>query len=136
MMLEYAGDMTREQRDKTARKVCVDYRTVLPLVRLDGRSRMSRRVEQLRRKFIAALGGSDAISPTLAERVAVAAQRMAIAEEARAGYLEDRSIGLGHVIRAERNADTAVKALGIVEKAKPKPTLRERLVAEVKVAAT
>ena len=99
----------------------------MPLVKLDRRTRLGRRVGELSAHFTKALGGPSAISPLLATKIADAAQLKAIAERARADYLGGRKVSLGHVVRIERRADNAVKALHLPE-AKPKPmSFRDRL---------
>jgi hypothetical protein len=108
---------------------------VMPLVRLDKRTRFGRRVGELVADFSEA---SDTVSALQATRITNAAQLQAIAERARAEYLAaSGKVTLGHLIRVERRADNAVKALGIREPAQShgKPSLRERLIARQEAEA-
>lgn len=96
---------------------------VVPLVKLDKRTRFGRRVGELVADFTDGLGGPAGITAVLTTKIADAAMLKAIAEDARADYLAKHSAGckvtLAHLIRVERRAAAAVKALDIVEKTKP-----------------
>src|SRR5580658_7152217 len=82
--------------------------SVVPLARPDTRTRFGRRWKQLVADFTDALRGQGTINAVLAMKVQDAAMLKAIAERARADYLEGRKITLGHLIRVERRADNAV----------------------------
>jgi hypothetical protein len=97
------------------------------LTTVDRRTRLGLRIEELRRIFVAALGGLEAISPAKRIKVNDAIELKALAEKARGDWMRDGGGSLDDVIRAERKADAAVRALGIVDKPKPAQTLQQYL---------
>jgi len=96
------------------------------LVRLDGRTRVARRVAALRRVFGDAVG---IVTPVVAVRINDAAHLQAIAERSRERFLaDDAGVSADDLVRLERKAEAAVKALGIGRAVKPQgPTLAEYL---------
>jgi hypothetical protein len=93
------------------------------LTQIDKRSRLGKRIAELTNLFTGALGGEP--SPILKLRIAQASQLSAIAEQARGDHM--RGHGTSDIVRLERAAATAVRALGELE-AKPRgPTLAEVL---------
>jgi len=94
------------------------------LTKTDRRGRLGKRIAELRAIFFAAALGEDAtdLSPMKRLMVAEAAELKALAELARGQFMRGTSVAsLDDVIRAERRADQAVRALGISE-AKRKPS--------------
>jgi hypothetical protein len=87
------------------------------LTKIDKRLPLGKRIAELTSMFTAAVGGE----PTPVRRLAVdkAAQLTAIAEQARGAFMRDATGTLDDIVRLERKADQAVRALGIRE-AKPK----------------
>jgi hypothetical protein len=98
------------------------------LTKVDRRGRLGRRIAELAAIYTAALG-ADELSPMRRLRVAEAAELKAVAELARGDYMRGDARGsLDDIVRLERRAEQAVKALGIIDAAKPKPpTLAEYL---------
>jgi hypothetical protein len=93
------------------------------LTRIDRRSRLGKRIDELTILFAGALGGE--LSPVRKLRIERAAQLSALAEQARGDHM--RNEGTSDIVRLERAAAAAVRALGDLE-AKPKtPTLAELL---------
>jgi len=91
----------------------------MTLTRVDRRGRMGKRIDELRGIYVAALGGPDGLSPIRRMRVAEAAELKALAEMTRGDYLRTGSGVLDDIVRIERKASAAERALGIVEKAEP-----------------
>jgi hypothetical protein len=85
------------------------------LTRIDQRSRLGKRIRELVNLFTGATGGDP--SPVMKMRIAQAAQLSATAEQARGDHM--RGHGTGDIVRLERAAATAVRALGELE-AKPR----------------
>jgi hypothetical protein len=108
------------------------------LTRVDRRTALGKRIAELRDIYIAALNGLDAISPVKRLRVDEAAQLKALAELARGDFMRDGKGNLDDIIRVERKASAAERALGIVEKPdKPAaPTLAEYLASTREDAST
>jgi hypothetical protein len=79
------------------------------------RTRLGRRIAQLTAIYVAALG-DEALSPIKRLKVDAAAQLMALAELARGDYMRDAKGSLDDVVRIERKASAAERALGIVDK--------------------
>ena len=97
----------------------------LTLTRIDKRGRLGKRIVELTAIFAAAVGGE--LTPMHRLKIQRAAELGALAELARGAYLRGEGGDLHEVIRAERKADQATRALGISE-AKPKgPSLLARL---------
>lgn len=90
----------------------------LTLTKIDKRGRLGKRIAELTAMFAAAAG--DEQTPMRKMKVEKAAQLTAIAELARGDFMRDAQGTLDDVVRVERKADQAVRALGIVE-GKPKP---------------
>lgn len=89
----------------------------MTLTRVDRRGRLGKRIAELTSLYLAALGGSpDALSPMKRLKVDEAAQLKALAELARGDYLRDGKGSLDDIVRIERKANAAERALGIVEK--------------------
>jgi hypothetical protein len=99
------------------------------LTRVDRRTALGKRIAELTAIYVAALGGIDAISPIKRLKVADAAQLRALAELARGEHLRAGSGVLDDIVRIERKASAAEKALGIAEKPDkpPGPTLAEHI---------
>ena len=78
--------------------------------------------------FAVAVGGE--LTPMRKLKVDKAAQLTAIAELARGDFMRDGKGTLDDIVRLERKADQAIRALGLTE-AKPKaPTLLDRFAAK------
>ena len=86
----------------------------LTLTKIDKRGRLGRRVAELTGMFLAALGGEP--TPLKRMRVEKAAQLSAIAELARGDFMRDGRGTLDDIVRCERKADQAIRALGLDEK--------------------
>jgi len=84
----------------------------LTLTKVDKRFRLGRRIAELAAIFTSALP-ADEMTPMKRLRVDEAAQLKALAEKARGDYLRDGAGGLDDILRIERKADQAVRALGI-----------------------
>jgi hypothetical protein len=101
--------------------------TKIGLRHLDNRTRAAARARKLAASFEAEIGGST----TTAARIAIerAATLTVVAEDARARRLAgDLSITLDDLVRTDRAAAAAVRALGLDPKPKPMAVpLRERL---------
>jgi hypothetical protein len=91
------------------------------LTRVSKRGRLGQRIAELRSIFTEAVVGE--ISPMRRMRIAEAAELKALAEKARGDYLRDGVGDLDDIIRAERRADQAVRAIGIVEAKRRPPSL-------------
>ncbi|WP_342711436.1 hypothetical protein AAFG13_06080 [Bradyrhizobium sp. B124] len=92
-----------------------------------GRTAQARRVKDLYAGYLDALG-NPADVPTLA-LVLAAAEAVAIAEVARAAYLDGKG-DLNAVVRAENTANRSLKRIGLAKPsatAKPKKTFAERM---------
>lgn len=86
------------------------------LTRVDRRTALGKRIAELTAIYTSALGSDDALSEMKRLRIGEAAQLKALAERARGDYLRDGSGSLDDIVRVERKASTAERALGIVEK--------------------
>jgi hypothetical protein len=98
------------------------------LTRVDMRSPLGMRIKELRTLFESVFPAGE-LSPIRRERIGEAAQLKALAETERGAWMRGEArCNLDELIRAERRAASAVKALGMVD-AKPKPasTLDEYL---------
>jgi hypothetical protein len=92
----------------------------LTLTKVDKRGRLGKRIAELTAMFAAAVGGEQ--TPMRKLKVEKAAQLTAIAELARGAYMRDAQGSLDDIVRLERKADQAVRALGMTE-AKPRAKL-------------
>jgi hypothetical protein len=110
-----AGDRPKRRRSRA-----------IVLTRVDKRTALWRRIAELSALYTAALGGEAALSPLKRMKVGDAAQLKALAEMARGDYLRDGKGSLDDIVRIERKASTAERALGIVERAaQPRSPLAE-----------
>jgi hypothetical protein len=91
----------------------------LTLTKIDKRGRLGKRVAELTAMFAAAVGGEQ--TPMRKLKVEKAAELTALAERARGDFMRDGKGTLDDIVRLERKADQAVRALGLNE-AKPRPT--------------
>ena len=89
-------------------------RRVMPVVQIDGRTRLGLRLSELKRLYASALGGWEGLSPLMRERVEEAARLKALAEVAQRRYADrERGVTLIGVTRAARLALSAERRLGI-----------------------
>jgi len=84
-------------------------------------TRLGKRIDELKALFSEALG-EDALAPMRRMRIAEAAELKALAEKARGDYLRDGAGTLDDIVRIERKADQAVRALGIERAAATSPS--------------
>jgi hypothetical protein len=97
------------------------------LTRIDMRSRLGKRIAELSLVFAGALGGSRGeLSAVRKLKIEQAAQLMALAEQAR-GEIMRGVKGTSDIVRLERAAAAAVRALGELEPRPKPPTLAEIL---------
>jgi hypothetical protein len=96
------------------------------LTRIDQRSRLGKRIAELKLLFAGALGGE--LSPVRKLKIQRAAEISALAEQARGDILRGGK-GTGDIVRLERAAAAAVRALGDLE-AKPKAKTLAEVLAE------
>jgi hypothetical protein len=89
------------------------------LTRIDRRTALGKRIDELVGAYSAVLGGPDRLSPIMWLKVRTAAELVAIAERARGEYMRDGTGQLSDICALERKADLAVKQLRIVEVSKP-----------------
>lgn len=80
-------------------------------VRIDRRTKLGQRVEQLREQLVAALAPNHGLGSALAAEIA--AERLALAEEFRARAIRGEPIALSELSRLEHLADRALRALGL-----------------------
>jgi len=88
-------------------------RRVVPVVQIDGRTRLGRRLNEIMGVYVDALGGWEALSPLMRLRVTEAARLKALGEDAQQRYAEGHRIPLLAVTRAARLALSAERSLGI-----------------------
>jgi hypothetical protein len=88
------------------------------LTKIDKRLPLGKRIVELTAMFIAALGEEP--TPLHRLKVQKAAELTAMAEKARGDFMRDAQGTLDDIVRLERKADQAVRALGLTE-TKPKP---------------
>jgi hypothetical protein len=102
----------------------------LTLTKIDGRGRLARRIKELTNGFLALIP-LEQITVTKRAQIDRAAQMTALAEEQR-GRLMRHEIGVDQadVLRWERKAEAAVKALGLPQDAKPQPMSLAQYLAE------
>ena len=103
-----AGDARKPRRSRKRTLTTVDRRT-----------RVWIRIADLTAMLTAALGSVE-LTPMRRMKIEQAAQLTALAELARGRFMRDGEGTLDDIVRLERKADSAVRALGIVE-SKPKP---------------
>jgi hypothetical protein len=101
------------------------------LTYVDRRRPIGKRIAALTRLYTEALGGDGALSEMKRLRIGEAAQLKALAELARGDYMRDAKGSLDDVVRIERKASHAERALGIVDKPArdQSPSLAEYLAA-------
>jgi hypothetical protein len=81
---------------------------------VDKRTVLWRRIIELRGVFMATLAdGGIELSPVRELKVEEAAQLKALAEKARGEFMRDGVGSLDDVVRIERKADAAVRAIGL-----------------------
>jgi hypothetical protein len=85
-------------------------------MRVDRRTALGKTIETLKAIYLSALGGADVLSAVKLLKVHDAAELKAAAELARGNYLRGGDVSLDDVVRSERKASHAERALGIVEK--------------------
>lgn len=99
------------------------------LTKIDRRSRLGLRVDELKALYESAFPAGE-LTPLRRERIANAAQLQALAEAERGAWMRGEArCNLDELIRAERRAASAVKALGIVEDRPKAPSLLAQLAA-------
>jgi hypothetical protein len=99
------------------------------LTRVDRRTALGKRIAELTSIYSAALGSAD-LSEMKRLRIGEAVQLNALAELARGNYMRDSNGSLDDVVRVERRASAAERALGIDERPRDTmPTLEEYLAA-------
>jgi hypothetical protein len=104
-------------------------RTNDPLATIETNTARGRRVADLVRAYLKALGNPVDIERQAA--VIAAAELQVLAEEARSAALKSGSPDLDQVVRVQGAADRAVRRLGIKPgAAAPQLSMRERLIAE------
>lgn len=108
------------------------------LTRVDRRTALGKRIAELTALYFAALGSAGVLSPMKRLKVDEAAQLKALAELARGDYLRECKGTLDDVVRIERKASAAERALGIVDRQPRKATsdLAEYLAARARKPAT
>jgi hypothetical protein len=94
----------------------------LTLTRIDKRGRLGKRIAELKAIFIAALGDGAELSAMKRLRVEEAAQLKALAEQTRGDFMRDGRGTLDDIVRCERKADQAVRALGLSEAERRPPS--------------
>jgi hypothetical protein len=94
------------------------------LTTLDRRTRVWKRVAELTALFTAALGDIE-LTPLRQMKIDRAAQLTALAELARGRFMRNGEGTLDDIVRLERKADSAVRALGIVESKPKTPSIAE-----------
>jgi hypothetical protein len=88
------------------------------LTKVDRRSQLGKRIVELTAMFTAAVGGE--LTPMRKLAVDKAAQLTAIAEKARGDFMREGLGTLDDIVRLERKADQAVRALNVNPEAKRK----------------
>jgi hypothetical protein len=91
------------------------------LTRVDRRTAMGKRIAELTTLYLAALGGEAAQSPLKRMKIGEAAQLKALAELSRGDLMRDGKGSIDDIVRIERKASAAERALGIVEKVAAQP---------------
>jgi hypothetical protein len=93
--------------------------------RLDGRTRMARRIKQLTKAYLAALAGP---SPVQVAQIKRAAEMTALAEQARAKRMAgDESVSWDDVVRLDSAARRAVRDLKLPAKPEARESMTEYL---------
>lgn len=95
--------------------------SVLRLVQVDRRTALGRRIAEIARNYVDALGGEASLSAVMLERIATAAEMAAAAELARQRFLAgDGTISADDLVRMQNLSARAETRLGIrVEPPKP-----------------
>jgi hypothetical protein len=94
------------------------------LTTIDRRGRVYRRIRELEMLFLSTFEGAGVpLTPMRRMRIAEAAQLKTLAEKARGDTLRGGSGSLDDVIRVERRADAAVRAIGLPSDAPREPSL-------------
>jgi hypothetical protein len=97
------------------------------LTKIDGRLPLGKRIKRLVSLFEAAFP-AEALAPLKREQIATAAQLQAMAEEERGKWMRgEAKCDLDELIRLERRAVAAVKALGIVETSQRRRSMQDYL---------
>lgn len=109
-MLSQSQAVARPKRD---RRVC--------LTKVDKRTAFGRRVMELRSVFAETFSQAE-LSPLRLLKIREAAELKAIAEKARGDFMRDGVGNLDDIVRIERKADLAVRALHIVDAGAAKAT--------------
>ena len=110
-----AGDTPKQRRSR--RK---------DLTVTDKRGRVYRRIRELEVLFLQTFEGAGVpLTPMRRMRIAEAAQLKALAEKARGDTLRGGAGSLDDVVRIERRADAAVRAIGLPSDTPRQPTLAE-----------
>jgi hypothetical protein len=92
-------------------------------------TRLGKRIDELKALFTEALG-EDALTPMRRMRIAEAAELKGTAEAARGRWMRgEEKCSLDELVRLERKADQAVRALGIEETRAAPVTLSDYLAA-------
>jgi lysozyme family protein len=81
------------------------------IVRVDGRSRVARRIKELVADYTVRLGGN--VGPATLAEIMCAAESVVIAEEMRAKALRGEAVDMAELNKANGVAARAVRALGI-----------------------
>jgi hypothetical protein len=97
----------------------------LTLTKIDRRGRLGKRIAELTAMFAAAVGGE--LTPMRKLRVDKAAQLTAIAELSRGDYMRDGKGTLDDIVRLERKADQAVRALGLTDGLQPRSSVADNI---------
>jgi hypothetical protein len=114
-----AGDTPKQRPKRDRRK---------GLTVTDRRGRVHRRIRELEMLFLSTFEiAGVALTPMRRMRIAEAAQLKALAEKARGDTLRGGGVPLDDVIRVERRADAAVRAIGLPDDAPREPSLAEVL---------
>ena len=97
------------------------------LTKIDRRSRLGLRIDELKALYESAFPAGE-LTPLRRERIGEAAQLKAMAEAERGAWMRgEAKCDLDELIRLERRAVQAVRALGLSEAAKPAPSLLSQL---------
>jgi hypothetical protein len=99
-----------------------DRRLTLTKIR---RGRLGKRVAELTGMFAAAVGGEQ--TPMRKLKVEKAAQLTALAELARGDFMRDGKGTLDDIVRLERKADQAIRALGLTDGPQPRSSVADNI---------
>lgn len=103
-----------------------------PLSRANGNTSSGRRVRDLFRAYLAAVG--NPASDVIKAQVLAAAELVTAAENARTQLLADPTMDIEQIIRLENLANRAVRRLGIKPVEKQRLSMRDQLIAEAEGA--